>query len=75
MMECRLTAQAKWWVTTQSDANTLEEELVTEGDQAYNLGFETGQGGGDYLGREVRWRRGDGYSNFAFYELAAKKMD
>ena len=57
-------AQAKWWVTTQSDANTLEEELVTEGDQAYNLGFETGQGGGDYLGREVRWRRGDGYSNF-----------
>ena len=50
-------AQAKWWVTTQSDASTLEEELVTTGENAYNIGFESGQQGGDYIGRQVRYRR------------------
>lgn len=57
-------AQAKWWVTTQSDASTLEEELVTTGEQAYNLGFESGQGGGDYIGRAVRYRNRTGNHTF-----------
>lgn len=60
-------AQAKWWMTTQNDADTLEEELV--GYMGGGYGAFGGQGlnpsanqfrqygsRGDYLGRARRWR-------------------
>lgn len=53
-----LVAGAKWWVTTQSDADTLEEELydpLLQQDYAM-FGNRYRGPGGDYLGRATRWR-------------------
>jgi len=57
-----IDAYAKWWATSQSDADTIEEELVGAG-SAGNLGSHSnpqwgghvGQGG-DWLGRRQSWR-------------------
>jgi len=59
-------AQAKWWITTQTDVDTIEEEAdpvmyggdLLAGAAAGYLGGRYGdnRGGGDYLGREFWWR-------------------
>ena len=55
-----IDAAAKWWVTSQNDADSLEEELV--GADAYDMMDTTRQNinpaaQGDYLGRRRRFRR------------------
>lgn len=47
-----IDAQAKWWMTTQNDADSIEEELVNP---ALNADGSL-VAAGDYLGRSVRWR-------------------
>ena len=52
-----IDADAKWWATSQSDVDTIEEELVGAG-EAGNLGSGVGAAGqsGDWLGRKYSWR-------------------
>ena len=56
-----IDAQAKWWMTTQNDADSLEEEIVSA--DLYGTSptgdFTQYSGRGDYLGRSVRWRHND----------------
>lgn len=64
-----IDAQAKWWVTTQSDADTLEEELINLEPGATQQFWDgskwrTFTGGyGDYLGRMVRYRHREHWHN------------
>ena len=55
-----LDAQAKWWVTTQSDADTLQEELILDGQGA---NAPTAGNSGNYLGQRLRWR---GHNNQSY---------
>lgn len=52
-----IDADAKWWATSQSDVDTIEEELVGAG-QAGNLGTSQGSAGnaGNWLGQKYRTR-------------------
>ena len=63
-----LDAQAKWWVTTQSDADTLQEQLIFPDDIQRNHGGRVG----NYLGQTVRWdpkHGNDEYAGFQFNTL------